>query len=136
MGTDLRGEDEDAVGPLVDHEATQMAKTVTRQAVGQIDLFAWAEDLEEERRRIADINSERAARRGWLVFATDPKIAPDEPGYRKVYATEARTSNQAMAKVRPIAEGRRLHAYRVSGRYRDELAEAQWVAPGSTADQR
>lgn len=105
-----------------------MAKTVTEKAAEQIDLFAWAQDLEEERQRIADINAERAARRGWLVFATDPDVTPDEPGYRAVYATEARTSNQAMAKVRPIAEGRRLHAYRVTGRYRDELAEARWVA--------
>lgn len=105
-----------------------MAKSVTEQTAGQIDLFAWAKDLEEERRRVADINAERASRRGWLVFATDPAVAPDEPGYREVYATEARTPNQAMAKVRPITDGRRLRAYRVTGRYRDELAEARWVA--------
>lgn len=105
-----------------------MARAATSKNSQQIDLFAWADDLEEERARIADLNAERAARRGYLVFATDPSISPDEPGYREVYATEARTPNQAVAKVRPIADGRRLRAYLVTGRYRDELAEARWVA--------
>ena len=105
-----------------------MAKSVTEKAEAQIDLFAWAKDLEEERARVADINAERAARRGYLVFATDPDTSPDDPAYREVYATEAGTPNQAMAKVRPIAEGRRLRAYLATGRYRDELAEARWVA--------
>jgi len=31
-------------------------------------------------------------------------------------------------KVKPIAEGRRLRAYLATGRYRDELADARWVA--------
>jgi len=105
-----------------------MAKSMTEQTEAQIDLFAWAKDLEEERERIADINTERAARRGYLVFATDPDVSPDDPEYRQVYATEAGTPNQAMAKVRSIAEGRRLRAYLATGRYRDELAEARWVA--------
>ena len=105
-----------------------MARTATSKTPEQIDLFAWAADLEAERERISDINAERAARRGYVVFATDPEIPPDEPGYRDVYATEAPTPNQATAKVRPIAQGRRLRAYLVSGRYRDELAEARWVA--------
>lgn len=105
-----------------------MARNVTEKAAEQIDLFAWAQDLEEERQRIAEINAERSARRGWIVFATAPEISPEDPGYREIYATEARTSNQAMAKVRPITDGRRLHAYRVTGRYRNELAEARWVA--------
>lgn len=94
----------------------------------QIDLFAWADELEEERARVADINAERAARRGYIVFATDPEISPEEPGYRETFATEAKTPNQAVAKIRSIAEGRRLRAYLVTGRYRDELADAQWVA--------
>lgn len=105
-----------------------MAKAATTKPPEQIDLFAWADDLEEERARIADLNAERAARRGYLVFATDPDVSPDDPAYREVYATEARTPNQAVAKVRPIAEGRRLRAYLATGRYRDELAEARWVA--------
>ncbi len=94
----------------------------------QIDLFAWANELEAERERIAQINEERSARRGYLVFATDPGVSPDDPGYREVYATEARTPNQAMSKVRQIAGGRRLRAYLATGRYREELAEARWVA--------
>ena len=94
----------------------------------QIDLFAWARELEEERERVANANAERATRRGYLVFATDPNISPEESGYREVYATEAKTPNQAMAKVKPIADGRRLSAYLATGRYRDELAEARWVA--------
>jgi len=104
-----------------------MARTTASKTSGQIDLLAWADDLEAERARIADVNTERAARRGYLVFATDPELAPDEPSYREVYATEARTPNQAVAKVRPIVEGRRLRAYLATGRYRDELAEARWV---------
>lgn len=105
-----------------------MAESVTEKPNARVDLFAWAKDLEEERERIAEVNAERAARRGYLVFATDPDVAPDDPGYREVYATEARTPNQAVAKLRPIAEGRRLRAYLATGRYRDELAEARWVA--------
>lgn len=94
----------------------------------QIDLFAWARELEEERGRVAEANAERASRRGYLVFATDPTISPEQPGYREVFATEAKTPNQAIAKVRPLADGRRLNAYLATGRYRDELADARWVA--------
>jgi len=67
-------------------------------------------------------------RRGYLVFATDANIPPEESGYREVYATEAKTPNQAMAKVRPITDRRRLRVYLATGPYRDELAEARWVA--------
>lgn len=105
-----------------------MARTMTPPPETQIDLFAWARELEQERERVADANAERASRRGYLVFATDPDISPDESGYREVYATEAKTPNQAMAKVKSIAEGRRLRAYLATGRYRDELADARWVA--------
>lgn len=94
----------------------------------QTDLFAWARELETERERVESANAERATRRGYLVFATDPSIPPEESGYREVYATEARTPNQAMAKVKPIADGRRLRAYLATGRYKEELAEARWVA--------
>jgi hypothetical protein len=105
-----------------------MEKAMTPEAHGQIDLFAWADELEGERSRVADINAERARRRGYLVFATDPEVAPDAPGYREVFATEAKTPAQAMAKVKPIADGRRLRAYLATGQYRDELADARWVA--------
>lgn len=94
----------------------------------QIDLFAWARELEAERERVGQINAERASRRGYLVFATDPAVSPDKADYRRVYATEAKTPAHAAAKVRPLAEGRRLRAYLATGRYRDELAEARWLA--------
>lgn len=84
-------------------------------------------DGARERERVAEVNAERATRRGYLVFATDPTISPEHAGYRDVFATEAKTPNQAMAKVRPLAEGRRLHAYLATGSYRDALAEARWV---------
>lgn len=91
-------------------QARQMSTDTTDKSK-QIDLFAWADDLEQERARIAGVNAERAARRGYIVFATDPDIAPDEPGYREAFATEAKTPNQAVAKVRSVADGRRLRAY-------------------------
>jgi hypothetical protein len=94
----------------------------------QIDLVAWAAELEEERARVAEINEQRARRRGFLVFATDPSADPDAPEYRQVYATEADTPAKAVAKVRPLAEGRRLRAYLATGHYSDQLAEARWVA--------
>ncbi len=36
----------------------------------QIDLFAWARELEQENERIAKVNDERARRRGYLVDAS------------------------------------------------------------------
>ena len=104
-----------------------MARTVTPLSETQIDLFAWASELEQERERVAEANAERATRRGYLVFATDPTIAPEQSGYREVFATEAKTPNQAIAKVRPLAGGRRFRAYLATGTYRDELAEARWI---------
>lgn len=94
----------------------------------QIDLAAWAQELDEERDRLEKANERRAARRGYLVFATDPERAPDEPGYREVYATEAKTPGQASAKVRPLAKGRRLRTFLATGTYKEELADARWVA--------
>lgn len=101
---------------------------MTPSSETQIDLFAWARDLEQERERVAQVNAERASRRGYLVFATDPSVSPEQPSYREVYATEAGTPTQAIAKVRPLAEGRRFRAYLATGTYREELADAQWVA--------
>lgn len=94
----------------------------------QIDLVAWAQELEDERGRLERANQRRAARRGYLVFATDPDRAPDEPGYRDVYATEAKTPGEATAKVKLLAEGRRLRTFLATGTYKDELADARWVA--------
>ncbi len=94
----------------------------------QIDLFAWARELEQENERIAKVNDERARRRGYLVFATDPAVSPEDPNYCEIYATEARTPNQAAGKIRPLAAGRRLHAHLATGKYKHELADARWVA--------
>ncbi len=112
---------------MVSMEPLHVARAMTSDQGTQIDLAAWAQELEEDRARVADANERRAARRGYLVFATDPERAPDEPGYREVYATEAKTPNEATAKVRPLAEGRRLRTYLATGTYRDELLEARWV---------
>jgi hypothetical protein len=81
-----------------------------------------------ERERVARVNAERAARRGYLVFATDPQLGSDAAGYREVFATEAATPAQARAKVRPLAANRRLRAFLITGKYKDELADARWVA--------
>lgn len=94
----------------------------------QIDLTAWAQEVQAERARVAEVNAKRVERRGFLVFATDPERAPDEPGYREVFATEAKTPGEATAKVRPLAAGRRLRTYLATGIYKDELADARWVA--------
>ena len=94
----------------------------------QMDLLAWAEELENERRQLETVNAERAARRGFIVIATDPAVDTDSPEYREVFATEAKTPNQAVAKIRPLADGRRLRAYLATGTYKHELGEARWVA--------
>jgi hypothetical protein len=94
----------------------------------QVDLFEWARELDAERKRVSALNARRSTRRGFLVFATDPTIDPDDPEYRQVFATEAGTPAQAMAKIRPLAHGRRLRAYLATGHYSAELAEARWVA--------
>jgi hypothetical protein len=94
----------------------------------QTDLAAWAQDLEQENTRIAEINAERVRNRGYLVFTTDPSKGVDSAEYRHVYATEARTPNHAIPKVRPLTGGRRLRAFLSTGKYRDELADARWVA--------
>jgi hypothetical protein len=91
-------------------------------------LLRLGADLERENKRIAEINAQRVRNRGYLVFATDPSKGVDSAEYQQVYATEARTPNQAIAKVRPLAEGRRLQAFLTTGKYRDELADARWVA--------
>jgi len=105
-----------------------MPRVMTSDQGTQIDLVACAQELETERHRLERANQRRAARRGYLVFATDPDRAPDEPGYRKVFATEAKTPGEATAKVRPLAGGRRLRTFLVTGTYKDELADARRVA--------
>lgn len=107
---------------------TPMARSSSPPHASQIDLAAWARELEDERARLEAANERRAARRGYLVFATDPSRAPGEPGYREVFATEAKTPGEAAAKVRPLVDGRRLRTYLATGTYKDELADARWVA--------
>lgn len=105
-----------------------MVRATTSEQGTQIDLAAWAKELDEERDRLDEANERRAGRRGYLVFATDPSSAPDDPDYREVFATEAKTPGEAMAKVRPLAEGRRLRTFLAPGTYKEELADARWVA--------
>lgn len=105
-----------------------MARAMTSPQGEQIDLLAWAQELEDERERVHEVNAARVERRGYLIFATDPERAPDDPGYREVYATEAKTPGEATKKVRSIAEGRRLRAYLATGSHRGELADARRVA--------
>jgi hypothetical protein len=105
-----------------------MPRSTIIDTTEQMSLATWAEELEDERGRIAEVNERRAASRGFLVFATDPERSPEEPGYRDIYATEARTPGEAASKVRPLADGRRLHTYLATGTYKHELADARWVA--------
>jgi hypothetical protein len=63
-----------------------------------------------------------------IGFATDPERA-GEPDYKLTFATEARTQAEAERKVRRVSgERRRVAAYLASGKYKDELPEARWVA--------
>lgn len=105
-----------------------MTDRESRQTPEQLDLFYYAAEVAEEQARVEQVNRDRAARRAFLVFATDPAAAPDEPGYRRVFATEARTPGQAKAKVRLHVPEHRLRAYLATGVYRDELAEAEWLS--------
>jgi hypothetical protein len=66
----------------------------------QLDLFTYAAGLEEEQAHVEQVNDDRVRGRGYLVFAIDPAVGPDEPGYRRVFTTEAKTPGQAIAKVR------------------------------------
>ncbi len=95
------------------------------QPATQIDLFAWAEELEREQARVAKANRARSERRGFLVFATDPEAAPDSPDYRRVYATEERPPARA---TRSSGRSRPTVAYLATGQYRHELANTRWVA--------
>ena len=64
----------------------------------------------------------------WQGSAGTERAASQEHFIDLCRLVGAKTPNQAMAKVKPIAEGRRLRAYLATGRYRDELADARWVA--------
>ena len=81
---------------------------------------------------MAHANAERATSRGYLLFATDPNIPPEESSYREV-RHRREGAKQAMATVTPITDGRRLRAYLATGRYRDELADARRAVSGERA---
>ena len=105
-----------------------MARSPSSEQGTQIALTAWALESEEERTQLQQANERRAARRSYLVFATDPQLAPGDPGYREVFATEAKTPAEATAKVWPLTAGRRLRTFLATGTYKAELADARWVA--------
>lgn len=87
-------------------------------AIGtQIDLFAWTRDLERENKRIAKINEERARRRGYLVFATNPTISP---------------TSRATARSTPPRRGPPIRQRPRSGRSRQGAACTRTSRPAST----
>lgn len=90
----------------------------------QLDLVDYVASLADEKAE----REAKARRRAFVVFATDPDRAGRED-YKLVFACEASTPAEAARKVRPIAgKTRRVSAYLASGRYKDELAHARWVA--------
>lgn len=89
----------------------------------QLDLLNFGAQLSEERA----INRERAASRAFVVLATDPAVEVESSGYRRCYATQARTTAEAMRKVRPHAGERRLRAYLATGQYHEEFLTADWI---------
>jgi hypothetical protein len=94
----------------------------------QLTLEDCLQEVQEERARFEQENQVRRARRSFIVFATDPERAGQDD-YKLVFACEARTQAEAERKVRRQAgERRRVAAYLASGKYKDELPEARWVA--------
>jgi hypothetical protein len=94
----------------------------------QLDLAHYAEELKDERQSVERENKQRRSRRAFVVFATDPERAGKDD-YKLVFACEAKTQAQAEAKVRrEVGEERRIAAYLASGKYKDQLPEARWVA--------
>jgi hypothetical protein len=105
---------------------------MTTVAGTQIDPAVWARDLDAERKRVRAVNAERVRNRGYLVFATDPSKGVDSAEYRHVYATEARTPNQAIAKVRPLAALSSLPNTHTSFPASNVAAGASRTCPGPT----
>jgi hypothetical protein len=94
----------------------------------QLTLEDCLQEVQEERARFEQENQVRRARRSFIVFATDPERAGQDD-YKLVFACEARTQAEAERKVRRQAGERwRVAAYLASGKYKDELPEARWVA--------
>jgi hypothetical protein len=101
---------------------------MTERGPEQLDLAAYVRDLEAEKKRRERANERRRKRRAFVVFATDPERAGKDD-YKLVFACEAKTQAEAERKVRRLAGSRRrVAAYLASGKYKDELPEARWVA--------
>ena len=100
---------------------------ISRRVRG-ISVADFAAELEKKRRKADRDNQNRRDRRAFIVFATDPeKVGADD--YRLTFACEAKTQAEAERKVRHLTgEQRRVAAYLASGKYKNELPEARWVA--------
>jgi hypothetical protein len=90
----------------------------------QLDLGAYF--LEKQAEKQAE--QARQRRRAFIVFATDPeKVGQDD--YKLTFACEAATQSEAENKVRSmVGRRRRVAAYLASGKYKNALPEARWVA--------
>ena len=62
------------------------------------------------------------------MIATDPAVDTDSPDYREVFATEAKTPNQAVAKFGRSPRDDGSAPTSRTGTYKHELADARWVA--------
>src|SRR5919109_2176450 len=94
----------------------------------QLSIVDYANDLEEQRHAADAETKQQRSPRSFIVFATDPDRA-GEDDYKLVFATEAKTQAEAERKVRrTVGDARRIAAYLASGKYKDELPEARWVA--------
>jgi hypothetical protein len=94
----------------------------------QLTLADYVREVQEEGARVEQKNREKRSRRAFVVFATDPeRVGQDD--YKLVFACEAGSQAEAERKVRGLTgKRRRVAAYLASGKYRDELPEARWVA--------
>jgi hypothetical protein len=94
----------------------------------QLSIVDYANDIAQERQAADRENKRRRSRRSFIVFATAPdRVGEDD--YKLVFATEAKTQAEAERKVRrTVGDTRRIAAYLASGKYKDELPEARWVA--------
>jgi hypothetical protein len=94
----------------------------------QLTLADYVREVQEESERVEETNRKRRSRRSFIVFATDPERVGEED-YKLVFACEAQTQAEAERKVRRLTgKGRRVAAYLSSGKYKNQLPEARWVA--------
>jgi hypothetical protein len=54
-------------------------------------------------------------------------MRPASPGTAR-FRDGGQGPGEAIAEVRPLVEGRRLRTFLATGTYKDELADARWVA--------